>query len=348
MFDLRAASPHRPVNWRWERAQELRTAGRLCKRGRDDEWVAAARDFQNDLARVRGEDDLYDLLELWPALTEAHRLHTHESRYLRAALEARLLCGTSHTHLAGRMQLHPDVVDWYELLFFQVDDRLLNVDWITSHAIGRNLHDSLNRRDFELVWKLFAYGGGEHVLDAVISNWVQPQKAASPAQVEKFLLNQGRGNVLRSACLQSLSIPCTDAYQQIGLLTLQREYHQLEAQARSGLGDDALRSNLEAALRTMPWIKKIQTPDQAAAETASEPRAVEVVLRAYGHDGPSGLGTENMPPPRFPPRRLETAPTTGATTGAATGASVDDLLRPRRPTAATVASRPLGKRRAIG
>jgi len=60
------------------------------------------------------------------------------------------------------------VISLYERIFFNVNEKLKNRDYIMTCVIGPSVHSGLSDRDFDLLWKLFGYLYGPVVLNAFV------------------------------------------------------------------------------------------------------------------------------------------------------------------------------------
>lgn len=163
--------PFRPVNWRWERARWLREHGKYLKRAMDDEFTDVAKKFQSEEDRVRNPVDSFRLEAKYPGVFNAKELYEREERDARWTIEARLLAGESYDRIATRHMTSPEVIFWYEKLFFNVLPCLNAPDYIVNVVIGSAVHHGLTDREYDLLWKLFGYFAKGFVLDFLITTF---------------------------------------------------------------------------------------------------------------------------------------------------------------------------------
>ena len=85
------------------------------------------------------------------------------------------------------MLLAPEVVEWYEALFFCVRDRLECSDWVDK--IIRDMSgpellygiEELNEQQRHTVYRLFGYFGGSHILAQTIGA-LSPRRPRTPEE----------------------------------------------------------------------------------------------------------------------------------------------------------------------
>ena len=155
--------------WRWERALAIVEQSARRDRRKDDAWVGRAVTFLKALARAAARPDARRPVALDPPMLGAWRLRRGEPRR-RWEVEARLLAGQDDREIAAKVGVDAGAIEAYEALHYSVRDHLAATDWVAFVAIGPRLYLGLDPEDTEIVWKLFAYNGGPHVLDALIAS----------------------------------------------------------------------------------------------------------------------------------------------------------------------------------
>jgi hypothetical protein len=173
LVDLGAASPRRPVDWRWQRAGRLLDLGLRWSRSRDDEATRMAKQYQANLRRSRGEADRRRLARRMPDIGGAVAIHEGEPT-ARMAVEARLLAGEPIEAVARRCGVTAVAVEVYGQLFFDVADRLTSTSYILFHAIGPATYRGFAGDDTGAVLRWFAYLGGSRVLDFLLDGRDEP------------------------------------------------------------------------------------------------------------------------------------------------------------------------------
>ena len=209
-------NPFRRPDWRLERV--LRMVDRLDDKPgrttrRDDCYVKALRNF---ILRYRGasDDRSKEILATEnPGLYFAFQIHEKrtddEGRRKSTMIEARILAHQDDKAIAADMHTLPEVIEWYEALFFNVRDRLDSHDWVVDHVLipalsvateknmtqeEQNAKTSLATMPlhrmadpfFDPTIKFFAYFGGHFVLDYVISGFRRGNLAYSRDELSNW------------------------------------------------------------------------------------------------------------------------------------------------------------------
>jgi hypothetical protein len=210
---LLRGNPFRPLDWRWQRADQLLEPG-VRRRRRDDPWVIRARGHRAALARghagVSGDDpSVYGAYRLWRGLPRP-----------RWELEARLLAGQTDHEIAARMGLEADTIGAYEVLFYSVRDGLGATDWIYV-VIGLRPDQALDPGDAERIVKLYAYHHGPGVFDALLGSvFTDGRPPADPRLADLLRL---------SIAVQTIQVTAENAPDVIRLYLLAVELAQREA-----------------------------------------------------------------------------------------------------------------------
>ncbi len=240
--DFQLFDPMRAPSWRYHRVMTLWRGGeqpRFPTRW-DDRYVrtylhflreyrsAEARGEVEVAASGRGLDDSPSIMELFGRkahLWYAHQLHTDPDGELRALVQARILARESDDQIALRFQTLPAAIDWYEKLFFHVRDRLDCRDWIVKSILGTwltrqaGLDGTQTESQRDLIYKIFAYHGGTHVLDALICA-LGPQPAPGRAADTEAWLESGLKHMVKVKATAALQILATDKFNAIQLVEL--------------------------------------------------------------------------------------------------------------------------------
>src|ERR1700677_3869694 len=134
-------NPSLRPEWRFNRVLEMvdrPTANPGRSTTRDDIYVKSLRRF---ILRYRYSDDPQARNVLWhenPGLYwafELYELKVDNLDHKAALIEARILAGQSDEDIAQELGTMPEVPEWYEALFFNVRDRLGNLDWIMDAVL---------------------------------------------------------------------------------------------------------------------------------------------------------------------------------------------------------------------
>jgi len=130
-----AHSPFRRPSWRIDRIIEITRKSdsplmhtRRCSR-HDDQWVRQAKSFILRWGNLQPPER--------EALFYAYEICLRSADEPETAfiLEVRLLARQDRGVIAHAMSTIPEAVDWYEALFYNINDRLDNRDWITTQCL---------------------------------------------------------------------------------------------------------------------------------------------------------------------------------------------------------------------
>lgn len=207
----------REPDWRWARVRTLvdrfPTPGRASRH--DDEFVRGARTFTVRLRNAELHDDQAAKAKLWfetPDLYYALEFHRrlNEAHDKVMYMEARLLAGQSFEAIADVMGVTPGTIKWYEALFFNIVDHLKQRDWITSQVLipaikrspltaggGPFQNQDVVKPFLDGSLKMFAYFGGPHVVDALLSGFQAGMPAAARDDVNSWFDRQWATTIRR-------------------------------------------------------------------------------------------------------------------------------------------------------
>lgn len=305
MINLRQESPFRPPDWRWQKARLLREQNRRASRRRDDPWVATARAFQAAAARCPDDWALAALAEQYPALVDARQLAEQDGvQSFRWELEARLLANDGPARIAERMVIPAATVVAYEALFFNVQDRLRHRSWVVHAVLGRSMHAGLNERQYDLLWKMFGYFGGPHLIDFMVDTFGDAGKAAGPDKVRAWLENDQRESLARKAAVAARTIP-VNSYTQPAILEIAQKYYEIEKAAGSAAGQSVVLGLLNDVMTSLSWSVGGGTADRPVPALAArvdgfaaELRVSEMYALSAGREDPDlvpGVSTLTFP-----------------------------------------------------
>lgn len=315
----------RRPDWRFERVLEIvdrvPSPGRCTRR--DDEYVRLARSF---VMRWRSKETRAEREPLYwenPGLFYAYEIFEAAEDEPEPALfiEARLLAKQTPEAIAEAVSTSPDAVEWYERLFFNVSDRLANRDWVTKHVLmpavtgksgGPNGIDepkapAITRRFLDGSLKMFAYFGGEHMVDVMLSGFQHGKPLRSPDDLHEWLDGQWRTTIRRRSAQAALQFD-VNKYNVMQLFEL---HNQIRAIEQSSDGKDQQRNATERHIKAMmdniPWVSgdagRAVADDSRAAgldDGAAEMRDDELILAGAGAPNREALEEVRnlkMPPP---------------------------------------------------
>jgi hypothetical protein len=285
-LDLHHMNPCRPPDWRWLRSVGIADENqqRPSRRRDGDEnmlLIRRAASFRREfLQAAQSPDPLaqFSLVEKYPELSWAHQLYTNgnqiQSRY---AVEARILGKQNDREIAFSIGSTEGVVKVYENLFFSVRERLENSDYIFQVVIGKELHGSLSTLDYGLLWKLFAYLGGPHVLEAIMRRVANPSWVSRSQEVLSFFHDTAVGTMKQRASIAAATIP-VNSHTNLPILEAFVRYVEVE-RTTDGVGqaENQMLGNLAEMLSSLPIsIGTHQNAIASRGSTVFDTSAVEL------------------------------------------------------------------------
>ncbi len=300
--------PYRPVDWRWERSKYLRELGiTKVSRKYDDSYVMKAKQFQEDLASCGNELDRYTLLEkdedlyyayeLWDSSDYENGNKKWEVNPARYEIEARILAGESFEFIAQKICTTSKAIKWYERLFFNVNDRLLNTGYVLNQVLGVSVHRDLGTRDFALIWKLLGYFSGSVVLDSYITGFISDDKPTKRENVEEYFKDMARSTLSVKAAISAKTVP-VNSYTQCQILEMYSRFKEVEATVDPAQVKNTMLANIGIMMGQIPFAVG-RDPNEAMNTTtvqylttgSTEPRAHELLqLTAEGKEMPDLSG----------------------------------------------------------
>ena len=158
-----AVNFHMSVDWRWQRVLELADAAASASRKGVDHWVKRAYNYQKRKAtlNVRTESRL---AAAYPNIHTAFLIHMNAVTHFRWIIQAAVLADVDRKELADFLALTPDIIENYEMLFFDVRCKLKSRGYIIGSVLGPIMATGVNGTDPDGFWKILAFNGGwEHV-----------------------------------------------------------------------------------------------------------------------------------------------------------------------------------------
>lgn len=287
MFKYRIDHPYRPVHWRWERARLLKEYGKSTPgRDKDDKWIRTAAAFRAAKDECKDELDVYRLYDRYPDLAFAYELWDEEAysvqgraNPMRYEIEARLLAREPLEQIAKRAGTTVTALTWYEKLFFNVLDRLDNKMYILHIAIGDAIQRGMSDRDYAVLWKLYAYVRGSHMLDFLVTTF-SDFRHADKDTLEQSLLEDHRSNMRRKAALASRMVGL-NGHTQDRLIELHTKIVEVEKAAEGGgIGGETVNQNISVMLSHLPLLVGQQINSLPEGQTIAPYRQLPADLRA--------------------------------------------------------------------
>jgi hypothetical protein len=278
----------RPPDWRYRLAKACVAADKLPSFRRDDKTTFRIGRFLRALELVHKPKQRLELPAYFHDLWTAFQLHHGKLKHLRALVESYLLARMDAASIAARLGLSPEVIDWYRLTFFDVEDRLQYRQYVLFQVIGITDEEGQATLDTHRLWKLIGYSCGAQALDELLYG-TNGDATASQAKDLAGWCSRQMQSVLRGKQLLAVSAlrPDNEKHQTMLLRMLAQSNHQ-ELPA-----DDTPRNELEqhiyAMLQDLPWAtgpEHIPEPLREWQDAAVDLRADEEMLLAAGEKLP--------------------------------------------------------------
>jgi len=314
LADAERLNPTRSARWRYERIRRLLgEGGRQRKRPdktRDDEWVRAAYDFVRRWNRIDEIKDIDDrdearlrLFPEYPGLYYAHKLYTEQPNQLaRIALEARILARQDDEKISQAMSMIPEVVPWYEAIYFNVRDKLDNADYIVRTVLGPVIGIGLRNSTEELACKYWCYFGPEFA-DEIISGIDNDENRSLTWWLDRGKTVLARRYAMSFPFFKIDNFNLPDVLKGFTDMVAIHERAIAEANAKTGVEE-----NIAAVINAISWTVGRRQQTSVVAGTvlqdytgiAVEPRANEMFDLAGGSVPKKleAVKTKTLPAPR--------------------------------------------------
>jgi hypothetical protein len=211
-----------------------------------------------------------------------------------------VLARESAAEISNAIGATQNTIRAYEAIYFAVRDRLAQRDYIFAHVLGPEVYYGLRERQYDVLWKLFAYQGGPHVLEACLNCGLPRAHALDAAGASAFFTDSMRNGVDRRAliAMQTLSVDGTDALE---LLQLALRKHAEERAGALGISGETERTHLQAMLSVIGESysagRNTATRSCATDNGASEYTGTELIQLSVGGEPPA-LPNLHFPEPR--------------------------------------------------
>lgn len=285
-------NPKRAPHWCWLRATQIDSGGSRASRQRDgNKGFAAIRRavrLKRHYDRAGGNaESLYALMLRDSDLFWAHSIWVDDKAPTRWSIEARVVAGETDEEIAQKVGTETGVITAYVNTFFDVRDKLGNLEYVVNVIMGDAVVRGLQERHYDLLWKMMGFHGGSHVLDAVISRFIPIVKPESQDGVAGFFQDSAINSMKYKASLAALTVP-VNTHTQLPLIDSFVKYVEVERTTDSATkAQNSIIDNIGAMLSGMP-IKVGTKLESASAkmlpfdDKAIELRSDEMLVIASG------------------------------------------------------------------
>lgn len=251
-------NPMRSPHWKWLRAVSIDAGGPKASRAMDGSdgfrWIRRALRLKRHHAEAGSRPEaLYNLARIDGDLFWAHALWSEEKQPTRWAIEARILAGESNEEIAKKIGCDVGVIDAYEAVFFNVSEKLQNTEYIVNVVMAESVTKGLTERQYDLLWKMFGYTGGVHVLDAMISRFSAIERPKKPEEVSEFFQNSAINSMRHKAAVAALTVPI-NSHTQLALLDAYVKYVEIERTTENATkAQVGIVQNIGAMMQSLPF-----------------------------------------------------------------------------------------------
>jgi len=300
-------NPRRAPNWRWLRAVQVDTGGLRPSKAIDGPtgfaWIRRASRLKRRHALVANKpNELYALVRTDKELFWAHSIWADDKAPTRWAIEARILAGETDAEIAQKLGCEPEVVAAYEAVFFDVREKLPHQEYIVNVVMAEAVTRGLTERQYDLLWKMFGYKGGPHVLDAMISKFTEIKRPEKADDVSSFFQESAINSMRHKAAVAAFTVPI-NTHTQLMLLDAYVKYVEIERTTENASkANTNIVQNIGTMLAALPF--KIGTKLDSGGDkmvpfddSAAELRGDELMIVAAGGKLAHQPALENL---RFP------------------------------------------------
>jgi len=292
--------PRRLPTWRYQRAQRLLSSSESPHPERDDNDIRALRKYYLIKRRMRQRYDDeqrldHELSARFKYLWAADRIFMEgRADRVRFAVEAMLLARTPLAEIAHYAAVEPLAIQVYERLFFNVNDRLENRNYIASVVLLDAFMSGLANRTREITTKYFGYFAGPVVLRLILDGFDGSMQAPlAPADTSRWLDHHYR-LIHRTICNVSVSFTEPNSYNSQSLFEGYQSLLSLGYREQSVGGEDnVINQALEVFVRQNPIPlgdkadRLSHRPGPVYAGGSVEPRVSEIMSLQQGHVPPA-------------------------------------------------------------
>lgn len=300
-------NPRRSPHWRWLRAVEIDSGGTRATRAVDGEdgftWIRRASRLKRRFEAAGNRSDaLYRLVQYDREMFWAYNMWADDKAPMRWAIEARVLAGESDENIAKRIGTDGGVIAAYTSVFFDVRGFLDNRDYVVNVIMADAVSRGLTERQYDLLWKMFAFHGGSYVLDAVMSKVTSLPRPGQADEVAGFFQDFAVNTMKQKAAVAALTVPI-NTHTQLALIDSFVKYTEIEKTSENtNKAHATIVDNIGAMMAALPF--KMGTKLDSAADKmlpfdngAAELRNDEMMVVAAGGKVPEHQIIEEL---RFP------------------------------------------------
>lgn len=267
-------NPLRSPSWPWQRANGIlhEDAPKLSANTDGRAAVSRVRPLLRYLEaydKCHTDQQKLELATREPDIFWAHSIYQQPDGPAKWLIEARLLARESDMEISARLGTTPGIVRSYHDYFFDVRPKLDFRDYILHAVFTEAIYRGLHERQHDLLWKMFGYFGGPHVIDAVSSRLINPTWAGSPSDAAAFFQDTVLNVMKHKAAVAIITVPI-NAETNLDLISTFVKYVEIERTTESqGQAKEQIIDNLQECLQMIPF------------QVISEDRPIRGVLERF-------------------------------------------------------------------
>lgn len=255
---ITSTNPFRSPDWRWRRANEIHEGHGLPTTRRRDgpqgyKWISRALNFVKDYSNCRTDRQKAILAERRPDIFWAHWAWSNSSNPQRHSIEAQILARSDDYSIGFRCGLPPSTVETYEALFFNVREKLQHRGYILHCVMGQSIQRGITEREYDLLWKLYGYFLGPHIVAALESKFTNPTWCGTPDAVGAAVLDDAIGTLKLKAAIAAKTVP-VNQHTQMALMEAFTKFVEVERNTDStGKAQEQILDHISAMMTTLPF-----------------------------------------------------------------------------------------------
>lgn len=284
------ANPLRPVTWRWNRAREIVDGtGLPTTQHRDGptghHWIKRAVKFLKEDAKAVTPRAQAALAEKTPDIFWAYHIWSSSTNLQRYSIEAYILARMDAWTLARECRVATNVIRAFEALFFNVADSLGHTLYIVNCVFGPSVHMGLTTREYDVLWKLYAYFLGPAVLTALINKFATVGWCPAQGNVDATFKQDAAETLAVKSAIAAKTLQVTDR-NQIRILEVFTKFVEIERlSGGANSSESQILSGIQAMMGEYPLTlagkfgnAQLQNPQVAAIERGGAQLSNEELL----------------------------------------------------------------------
>ncbi|TFH43184.1 MAG: hypothetical protein E4H01_12425 [Lysobacterales bacterium] len=250
-------NPKRVVDWRWRRAAGfLGTTERAPTRRIDGpeghKWIRHAILFLQAQNAATNTDELATVKHKHPAIYWAQNLRDDNVNPVKWEIEARILARQDNYGIGFAVGYAPEIIEAYESLFFNVRDSLRHPGYVMHTVMGPAVQRGLTTREYDLLWKLYGYFYGPHMLTGLVSKCVNPAWCTTPDNANTTWQDDAIGTLKMQAALAVKTVR-VDHHTQLPLMDIFTKFTEVERNTdTAGKAHETILESIGAMMDAMP------------------------------------------------------------------------------------------------